>query len=351
MVRKVIVTNISLFLFLAVIAELIFGNWIWGHDYGMLNIPRNVSRSFDTKELYASGGQTHFTRDEHGLRGPYDDVSQIDILTIGGSTTNQIYIDDRSTWQSVLRHRFNETKRKVTIVNAAVDGQSTRGHLKIFDEWFPNIPNLKAKYILAYVGINDVAVNGAAQYDSMINKDVARRIRHWISNNSALYNFYRILRGMFAAQNSDLVHGSGSPFDNSKWVRLQSVDDPTIIEQKRIPDLNSYRRRLEALVEQIRVFGAEPILVTQPTAEFRIRNASVWNPESTDGGPFLGGYLTISQFNEVTLDVCRELGGVCIDLAHSVEFTDGDFYDRIHNTPKGTEKIGRYLFNQLSELF
>jgi len=350
MIRKVILTNVAVFLFLIVIAELVFGNWIWGSDYGMLNIPRNVSRNFDTTGLYADGGRTQFSRDKNGLRGPYEDASMIDILAIGGSTTNQIYIDDNQTWLAGLRRGFKTSGHYITIVNAAVDGQSTRGHIKIFDEWFPNIRNLSADYILAYVGINDVAVHGAAQYDSMVATDFSRRIRNWVSNKSAIYNLFRTVRGIITAHDMDLVHGGGSPFDNSQWVRWQ----PSSIKVEKDSNLEkaliSYRERLEGLVQRIRDFGAKPILVNQPTAEYRVRDNWIWVPLTKDGDLFTHGYRTISQFNDVTMDVCRKVGGRCIDLAREVEFDDGDFYDRIHNTPSGTKKIGQYLYDKLSNI-
>ena len=40
--------------------------------------------------------------------------------------------------------------KDVYVVNAGVDGQSTVGHIKNFDWWFPNIPDLKVKYFLFY---------------------------------------------------------------------------------------------------------------------------------------------------------------------------------------------------------
>ena len=63
--------------------EIIFGSWLFGPSYGNFLIPRNIVRAFDTTGLYASGGVIHYTRDEHGLRGNYNKLADIDFLTIG----------------------------------------------------------------------------------------------------------------------------------------------------------------------------------------------------------------------------------------------------------------------------
>jgi hypothetical protein len=42
---------------------------------------------------------------------------------------------------------------------------------------------------------------------------------------------------------------------------------------------------------------------------------------------------------------------MCIDLAAEDMWQDDDFYDFLHNTPKGARKLGNYLFERLSDLF
>ncbi|MEX2450971.1 MAG: hypothetical protein WD407_08970, partial [Rhodospirillales bacterium] len=79
--------------------EAIFGNWIFGPQYGFLNIPRNTTRHFDVSAVYG-GGRTQYTREKHGLRGDFRNPADIDMLVIGGSTTNELYIDDAALVES-----------------------------------------------------------------------------------------------------------------------------------------------------------------------------------------------------------------------------------------------------------
>ena len=183
-----------------IVVETLFGGWLSKSHYGFLNIPRNVDRVFDVGSLYSGGEAVRYRRDQHGLRGAYDRLDTIDVLTIGGSTTNQQYLDDDATWQAQLVRRFAAEGRSVEVVNAGIDGQSTIGHLVAFDKCFLAIPGLKPHYVLAYIGINDTAVKGREHYEAMEPRSRLRRLSRFLKNNSAFYNLYRILRGWLRAR-------------------------------------------------------------------------------------------------------------------------------------------------------
>ena len=178
-IRRIIRINLILIISLFILAELIFGNWIFGPDYNLLNVPRNETRNFDVSEFIEEGKVITYTRDQHGLRGKYGgDPANIDILVIGGSTTNERFLDDRESWVAQLQERFHRVGRKLIIVNAGVDGQSTRGHIAALDLWFPNVPALKPRHIIGYLGINDVVVGkNREQYDDMQSPEFSRQFR------------------------------------------------------------------------------------------------------------------------------------------------------------------------------
>jgi len=143
---KVVSVNLALLAAVLLAAEIIFGTWMFGPKYGFLNIPRNTVRQFDVSSLYPGGGIITYSRDRHGFRGPYADVSKIDLLVMGGSTTNELYMDDSKTWSARLAHRFAGAGNPKTVVNAGLEGQSTVGHLKNFDVWFPKAQFAKRRH-------------------------------------------------------------------------------------------------------------------------------------------------------------------------------------------------------------
>lgn len=348
-ILKIAAVNLALLLAVALAAELVFGGWLTGPGYRTLNLPRNVARKFDVSTLYPGGGIAAYTRDKYGLRGTYADLSKIDVLTVGGSTTNQLYVDDAKTWESAMTGLFAAAGRPRAVVNAGVDGQSTRGHLRLFDKWFPLVPNLKARYVLAYVGINDAAVDAETDSDTMQAADPLRRIRHLVANYSAIYGIYDIARGMLLANRANLIHGAGR-VDRKTWVDWGPASAPLPPPApERAKQLAAYEKRLTALVGRIRAFGAEPILATQPMAAFRAHGGRVRVPLDDAGKPAPSAYLHMAPINAVTRKVAAATGAILLDVAAEVAFDDADFYDWVHSTPSGTAKIGRFMFEKLRD--
>lgn len=345
---KVIGVNVLVLVAGLFIAEVIFGNWLLGPDYREMNIPRNTVRVFDVENLYPGGGQVTYTRDEHGLRGDYENVGGIDILTLGGSTTNQLYVDDAETWQAVLARQFSAAGERVSVVNAAVDGQSTRGHIAVFERWFPLIEGLKARFILVYAGINDVAVEAQEKYDEMRSPDPARRLAETVKNKSAIYGAYNIVNGMLAAYDARVVHG-GTRLEGLAWEKWQPVDTRFAPPEDYMGRLDAYENRVRELTAKIRAFGARAIYVTQPSADIRIQDGWILLPTGDHREHAELAFRRLDGFNRATMRVCEDMGAICIDLARELTFEDGDFYDRVHNTDAGAAKVGRYLYEKLKD--
>ncbi len=349
---KIIGINFAFLLIVMVVAELIFGGWI-GTNYGTLVVPKDFKRRFDVSNLYDPGtpdGMIMFHRDENGFRGEYDDPSKIDILTIGGSTTNEIFVADGYTWSDMLAKAFAEDGKDVTVVNAGVDGQTTVGNSKNFELWFPLVPNLKAKYVLVYVGINDMAL---LKTDAMSKQDrmseSRRALKQYLINNSALYSMFRNIRGILRAREADLIHTQQN-FDGTAWTAPTVQPDIAALEEQWSEKLAVFEQRLRELVDAIRDFGAKPILATQHMAAYRLRDGKVYGVPKADGSVDIGDYARLTAINHRTLQVCRGVGAICIDVAQAVKFEDGDHYDGLHTTPRGSEKVARYMYSRLKDV-
>jgi len=355
---RIVAVNLSLVAAVLIAAELLFGGWFGRENWGTLVIPKNVERRFDVDDLYG-GGTITFTRDRYGLRGAYDDPGRIDILTIGGSTTNEIFLDDGQTWSAVLAREFERAGKPMVVVNAGVDGQSTVGHLKNFELWFPRIPNLKPRYVLAFIGINDTGRHleiGRVESDRRSSSKQDRMLearRPWkqtLLNNSALYTLFRNIRGMLRARNARLIHGTDS-FDGSTWKAPQTPPDIDATARRWSGRLAEYAARLKEFAKRIRAIGAEPIFATQHWPSYRIRDGRVLGyVDAKSGSVALPHYALLMAHNRVTMEVCEDIRGICINLARDITFDDGDHYDGLHTSPRGSEKIGRYLHHRLAEV-
>jgi hypothetical protein len=106
------------------------------------------------------------------------------------------------------------------------------------------------------------------------------------------------------------------------------------------------------LAAAIRDFGAEPVFVTQPIGAFRSTGGGLeklvqpkdvaLNPEISDVA-----FKTMGLFNDATRAVCAAQKLRCIDLAAEVRFQGGDFYDPLHTTSAGSQRVADFLFAAL----
>jgi len=349
---KIFLVNLSLLGVGLVILELLFGAWLDPFaKLKHLNLIRGTTISYDANHLYETKGKRGlYQRDKYGLRGVYTHTHSIDILTVGGSTTDQRYIPEGATWQDVLQNDFADVGKKIAIANAGVDGQTTYGHIKNFEWWFPFIPDLKAKYFLFYVGVNDHIKEAGNPFDDLVKQDVKLSLKEIIKERSALYYLYRTLRGIYQANEYQLGHHHlPKDFTSLRWTSVPLLTDHEQIVSER---LKSYENRLRVLHKKVRQMNATPIFVTQSRRSYREKGGSIegvarpmkYFDQKMNG---VDQYIFIRLFNQKTLDICREIKGICVDLANELKFEEGDFYDFSHTTPKGSEKIGHYLFEVL----
>lgn len=341
---RVIGINLVVLLVIALAAELIFGDWITPRDFGALNLPRNSVRTFDVENLYGGGTITH-TRDDYGLRGDYESLADIDILAIGGSTTNELYVDDGAIWTAVLEKHLRTLDPAWDVANAGAEGQSTIGHMYNFDVWFPNLEGLAPKYVIAYIGVNDVLVENHADYDALTTPNESKNFAQWFKNQSAIYRLYKVAHGMMEARNAKVIHGGGAAHPGP-W---EEVSPPPFDADDNLRErIGQYETRVGKLIERIEAFGAKAIVVTQSRSGYRVDNGRVFAAKLPDGKTSLDGYAVQNAFNGAAMRACAEKAeAICIGLGSDLRFGDNDFYDWVHTTASGSGRIGDYLFDRL----
>ena len=350
---RIALINLALVLAAGIAAELVFGGWVFGPDFGMLNLPRNEWRTFDTSRLMPDGSAIVYSRDTYGFRGGIDGKPEaVDVVVLGGSTTNERYVDDANTWVARLEKSFRADGVHLTFANASVDGQTSIGHVAAIEQWLTRIPGFRPRDAIVYIGINDMALGSddQHQFDRMMSPERSRRVRQYIMNKSALYNLFRTVRGSWFAREAHLVHGDLRWFE-AEWVPLEARADIDALRATLRPKLAAYATRLEGLAAKIEQMGARPIFVTQRRGDYKILEGVPY-VRTNAGAPVLGDgeARTLGWFDEVTLDTCAKLRLVCVDLGSRLEFADGDFYDGIHTTPSGSARIAAFLYHELKDV-
>ncbi|MEM8961273.1 MAG: SGNH/GDSL hydrolase family protein [Acidobacteriota bacterium] len=335
-----------------VVLELIFGGWIRPRALDRLQLLRSVERTYDVSNLYpADDPIITYTRDAHGLRGSHDTPGDIDLLTIGGSTTDQRFIRDGETWQDILEERLATGGHDLTVGNAGVDGQSTYGHIKNFEWWFPHVPDLAPDYVLFYVGLNDFHKEAGSNYDDLLGENQPAGLARAIREQSALWHLARTVRSTWRAMVVEKIGHQNVDFTTLGWTDEPLHSDYVFLQLR----LDAYAARLQRLVALTHALGAAPIFVSQPSRHYRFTEQGL---EGVDRrrpyeGHEINGVDTwhmMRRFDAVLATVAAEHDARFIDLARHPDWDDRDFYDFTHMTPRGAEKVGDLLYEALVEL-
>lgn len=349
---KIIAVNFSILLLLLVIVEMFFGGWFSAaNNLNNLGIIRNTKLEYTQKLYDDSSKNVIYTRDENGLRGisTFNKPEKIDILTIGGSTTDQRYITDTKTWQECLENRLAKEGKNYLISNAGADGQSTHGHIKNFELWFPEIENLKPEYILFYVGVNDFyKISADSKYDNFGKNKIS--FQEKFKNNSAIYNLNRKIKGVIHAKKANVGHKRLN-FKNHSYTD-QSIGSPKLIDYYKKHNLTGFKNRVKRLIQLCKDMEAEPIFVTQSSARYKFVNNTLFGINDTmqmtkfkfNGVDF---YNLLTLLNEAIYEICDDKYMI-IDLTKTHVWRDEDFYDWFHMTPTGAKKLADEIFKELN---
>ena len=336
--RKITFYNL-LFLFLALILiELIFGNWIFGPKFSSLIVKRNITKVWNPTH-YESNHAAMYRKDEFGFRGDYQNISNVKIITVGGSTTDERWIDENLTWSHLFQKKLENSYTNFKVANAGTMGQSTIGHLKNFEIWFNQIPNLNPEYFIYYIGINDsiLLLKALDKYkdkrnyndaDTLVSEKLFERQSRYLKNNSIFYKMFKLIEGYFTARKYGAIHFT-TTWKNKKEFRSIQINPQNKVA---VQFLTDYKKRLEKIKKKTNKYNSTTILVTQKVHKDH----------------FLSNALNV--INTETKNFCISSEVICFTLDEIIDFDfEKDFYDGVHTRPSGNKKIAEYLFYEIKK--
>lgn len=312
-----------------------------------------VNRSYVIKNTTISklDAEIKHTKNSLGFRGdepPKDLENYLSIIVVGGSTAESYYISDNKTWPYLLEQSLKKSFPKVWINNAGFDGHSTFGHQILLDKY---ISRIKPKFTLLLVSINDVGRSDLNfGFDNRLLKNSYVSYVDFISKKSELANFtINILRSL-KARRLGVGHSSVDLF------KVDTMDIPNDRMGKMIAEqenyLESYEQRLLKIVNTSRENGIEPILVTQPTLwgegrdpQTNIDLTMVKVDDKRNGKLY---WEVLKLYNRKTEEVGKETGAFVIDLAQEMPKDSLYYYDGIHFSNEGSEKVAEIINEKLT---
>lgn len=127
----------------------------------VFTLPPNLVRRFEVPPQIHPGfsGVQTVTTDEKGFRVTdvidytRKPVGTLRIFAIGGSTTEQLLLDDRETWTHLLQQKLRNAldHQHVEVINAGASGTRAIHHLAMLEE----IAGYQPDIVLLLVGVND----------------------------------------------------------------------------------------------------------------------------------------------------------------------------------------------------
>lgn len=288
------------------------------------------------------------TKNSSGMRGPEkpDNFDRyISIIAIGGSTTECFYLSDGKDWSSLLMKKLNSSSNKFWLNNAGLDGHSTFGHKILLQN---HVSTMKPNYVLYLVGCNDISRNDLRQFDKSILTDQSSTWKNFLLKKSEVLSLLNTLARAYSAFKMGVTHRN---LDLEKLNHV-IVDSVTLsLENEKHADfLILYETRLKELISLTRHLNIKPILITQPTLlGDGVDDLTGVNLETVEYAGFNGQvyWSALELYNTVTKNVGKKTNTVVIDLANKLPKSSRYFYDGLHYTNEGAEKISDILSQEL----
>lgn len=339
---KILFINFTIFFLGIVVIELFFGEWLKKSNYSSLLIPRKQVNIIDNFP-YEYDNLGIYSRDENGFRANQHNLNNINILVLGGSTTEERDVDDNNIWTKIFEKNLN---KKYAVLNAGIGGQTSYGHSLMYNMWFSKYPDLNPAFIIIYLGINDAlyfveslnnnnfSLKGrelnSSNRDTLVNIDIFERFIQYFKNNSIFHSLYLLIRGNIISNKYKISYNSKpNRFNAYKQKAPLNIHNPN--ENISFAFSEYYYQNLNGILEYSKNYKAKTIFITQVVSK----------------GHWLENYL--DKINALTLIFCKKKITACINLeSEKLKLKKNHFYDGIHTTPEGSKIIGEFIAKQFN---
>ncbi|TRZ53595.1 SGNH/GDSL hydrolase family protein [bacterium] len=323
-------------------------------------------------------GPARFVTNSHGIRG--DELTPSHtyrILTIGGSTTECLFLDQYETWPYLLQQTLNENtlNHNVWVGNAGMSGMTTRHHL-IAMQYLP-LREMRIDAIILLIGINDFSIrlsqNENYNPNYLVKPEAAKKLIYEtftggshpnlddpLYKKTAIWQMLRKVKRMVIQKNAqdNIQDETGQIYVTWRKHRRQASEI-----RNELPDLSSaieeYTRNINKMIEIAQEKSVRLIFITQPTmwkpGLSEELNALLWlggigNFQKESGKAYYSSEALekgMKKYNDTLRKICQERQVECIDLASILDKDTTVFYDDSHFNESGARKVSRILSNYI----
>lgn len=302
-----------------------------------------------------------------GLRGSNADVSDAtNILVLGGSAAECMYLDQSETWPALIEKYLNEkSEKKYNVLNGGRSGITSQHHLVQVQKMLER--NKWIDIIIIMEGLNDLQYALSFE-DSYKPKDTQQVYEEsfWLSPLKEIKPFYRntylfkylskVKKALFSYKLTQ------DPYGNSyvKW-RANRMNAKEIVnnEPKISKSLVDYQKNNQAMIDVVKNNNKRIIFLPQPVAWDSIMPPNFsklcwygWIGQSQLENT--GKYYAFSQlkksldiYNELLINTCLKNKVEFIQLEGRLEKDTTTFYDDCHFNESGACKVAKIVADYL----
>ena len=313
-------------------------------------LPKNF-----TKNLIVRGnvmpnfeGINTISTDEKGFRSlnkiNYKDKNTFRIFAIGGSTTEEIYVDDKETWTSLLQVGLTKTYNKFSeVINTGVSGLRAEHHLATMIETEKYHPDV---YIFL-MGVNDWNKHIKDNY----SKNSVNAFKSDLPN-TLIWKGISFAKSLVTKQDNEVIeiieeYGDYYSKQNNSLEKLdvrtflpETIDSTYEMMIKKIATKCNEKKYVCFFLNQPSAYS------TQLTEDLRQR---LWmTPPGEEYTLDIGSLIHISNlYNNELKRIAADNDIYFCDIASQIKATTDHFYDDVHYNEKGSVKVSNAVLECL----
>ncbi len=347
--------------------------------YGLYVWPPHMTRIFEPAPDVMPGvsGQSRFIINSIGLRG--DDLLSnhtYRVLTVGGSTTECLYLDQSETWPYLLQNELNHNMRDrvVWVGSAGMSGRNAYHHWVLIRD-FP-LRELQIDVVVFLLGVNDLSrrLNREGDYEPKFLDYVSAELEYFdetFMGTTQLYPdgpFYKKSQVWRLLRNAKHVLFNDNYQDDAGrvYVDWRKSRENAIEIRGDIPDLSSGIEEYIYIINKIIDIGESRqirlIFLTQPSMWREDLgedlSALLWfghisNARKERGNAYYSaGALekSMNAYNLAAIRLFEERDIEYLDLASMLEKNTNVFYDDVHFNENGArlvaERLSKYMLEK-----
>ena len=315
-----------------------------------VTLPPQMRSTLDVRGADLPGvppGVRHITTDERGFRvNPrvdYRAKGELRIFAIGGSTTEDLLLDDQSTWSHLLQEGIAKQGKPVEAINTGVSGLRAANHLATLRV----VARLEPDLIIFLFGANDWNKHIRDWFEPGRNSWKPVSLRYSavgaILDDKVISPLRRKITGRGWVDQARVVD------EGLAWGKPSSLLRPvthTFRPAEVAPDYAATLREISRLCKESRLtclFMTQPHAYAKATpAELQLR---FWMtpPEATYTLDMESMIHIASLYNEFLRSFAAREGHPLCDLAAGMEPLPGYFIDDMHFTDAGARRVAEMV--------